>query len=194
MTGSLTLIPTRLAGLLTAVAISVGTLSGCGSAGTPACTDAPVFLVDNTTFVTMPAKSPHPWNERDGVVLSATPVPADLGDYSWARFAPVSGATFFATFLASPGSERTPQAWRLWSQPVPIDKGVLLPAVWPGYLSEGTPAPIKAAGGTYEMGVAYLDGPALETASVVAIYVTTIQVTAGTGQWTFSDAPTCPAH
>lgn len=194
MTGSPTFYPARLAGLLTAVAISVGTLAGCASGRAATCTDAPVFLVDNTTFVTIPAGSAHPWNERNGVVLSSTSVPTDLGDYSWATFAPHAGATSYATFLATPGSERTPKSWRLWNPPAPIDKGVQLPAAWPGYFSEGTPAPVKAAGGTYAMGVAYLDGPSLESATVVATYVTTIQVTAGTGEWTFADAPACPAH
>lgn len=194
MTRSLAPFPARLVGLITATAITVGSIAGCASGSAATCTDAPIFLVDNTTFVTIPAGSAHPWDERNGVVLSATSVPTDLGDYSWATFAPRAGATSFATFLATPGSERTPKAWRLWNQPAPIDNGVLLPAVWPGYFSEGAPAPVKAAGGTYAMGIAYLDGPGLESATVVATYVTTIQVTAGTGEWTFADAPACPAH
>lgn len=184
----------RAAATLTMMAILASSVvSGCASAAAPACTDASVILVDNTTFVTMQAASPHPWNERHGVVLSAKAVPADLGDYSWAVFAPVSGATSYATFVANPGSERTPSAWRLWDDPAPIDTGVMLPAAWPGNFSHGTPAPVKAAGGTYSMGVAYLDGSSLESAHVVKAYLTTIQVTAGTGEWTFSDAPLCQA-
>jgi hypothetical protein len=202
MTGSFTSLPVRLAGLLTAAAISFGSLSGCASAGTPSCTNAPVFLLDNTTATTITPGAPREWDDRNGVVLSARPVPADIGDSSWANFAPVSGATSFVMFLAAPGAEHTPNSWRLWGDVAPIDAGVQLPAAWPGNFDHGDGAPVKASGGTYSMGIAYLDGSSLDSAQVIAAYLTTVTITAGTGQWTFSDAPTCapgaasdrPAH
>jgi hypothetical protein len=176
--------------LLAAGVLSSGTLTGCASTP-PSCTDAPTFLVDNTTATTIPVGTRRPWDDRNGVVVSAQPVPANTGDSSWAIFAPAPGASSYVTFLAPAGSERAPNTWRLWNDPVPIDAGALLPAAWPGNFSHGSQAPVKATGGTYSMGVAYLDRPGLESAKVVKVYITTIQVTPGTGDWTFSDPPTC---
>jgi hypothetical protein len=190
MTGSLPSLAARLA----AAAVALSVLSGCTSAGAPACTDAPVFLVDNTTATTIAPGTPREWDDLNGVVLSARPVPADIGDNSWATFAPHAGATTYATFLTTPGTERAPNSWRLWSDAAPINTGTLLPAVWPGNFTYGRPAPIKASGGTYSMGIAYLDGSSLESAKVTTTYLTTVTIAASTGEWTFADAPACPAN
>jgi hypothetical protein len=155
-------------------------------------TDAPIYLMDNTTAAQVAPGAELDWNTSDGIVLAAHAVPAEVGDLSWASFAPVAGASSTVAFLAAPGSERTPSAWKQWGDVSSVDTGVLLPAVWPGYLENGAPAAVKTAGGTYSMGIVYLDGTAVPSARVIAAYFTTITVdTDGTGAWTFTNPAVC---
>jgi hypothetical protein len=177
--------------LLIAVALSAcaATPTACGGA-----TDAPIHLIDNTTVMEIAPGTRLDWNTSDGVVLAAHALPADLGDLSWASFAPVAGASSVVAFLAQPGSERSPSAWKQWGDISSIDTGVLLPAVWPGHLGYGSPAEVKSAGGTYSMGIAFIDGAAVASARVVAAYFTTITIDRdGTGAWTFANPAVCGA-
>ena len=150
-------------------------------------TDASVYLVDNTTAVEIPSRTQLDWNTADGVVLTANPVPYDLSDFSWAVFpAPTGTTSGYIGFLSSVGSERTPSAWKQWGDFAPIRGGALLPSIWPGYLGNGQPAAVKAAGGTYSMGIAYTDSAVVASTQVVKAYYTTINVDPGTGTWTFA--------
>jgi hypothetical protein len=171
-------------------------LSACSVAPT-ACagaTDAPIYLMDNTTARQIDPGTRLDWNTSDGIVLAAHAVPADLGDLSWASFAPVAGASSVVAFLSAPGSERTPGAWKQWGDATSIDTGVLLPAVWPGYLGKGAPAVVKASGGTFSMGIAFLDGTVVASAHVIAAHFTTITIdTDGSGAWTFANPAVCAA-
>jgi len=152
-------------------------------------TDAPVHLLLGSDLSNMTSGTQIDWNTLDGVNLSPNASPADLGDYSWGSFAPVSGATSWIGFLSLPGQERTPMSWKQWGDFVGIGTGVLIPTVYPGYLGNGAPAATKAAGGTYSMGIAYTDGTAQASAHVIKAYYTTINVDPGTGTWTFSALP-----
>ena len=179
--------------LVLAVASALTACSVTPTACTGA-TDASIYLMDNTTATQISPGVKLDWNTSDGVVLAAHAVPSDLGDLSWASFAPVAGASSVVAFLTAPGMERTPSAWQQWGDVSSIDTGVLLPAVWPGSLGHGTPASVKSAGGTYSMGIAYLDGPAVASAHVIAAYFTTITIdNDGTGAWTFKDPAVCAA-
>ena len=97
--------------------------------------------------------------------------------------APTNGAENVVAFVAPKGSERNKSAWKLWGDANPLGgKGAMLPAVWPGNLSNGDSKAVKNVGGTYSMGVAYLkDGDK----TVVAAYYTTITIDAGKGTWKF---------
>jgi len=170
--------------------MTLAPLSAC-AATHAACADAPIYLMDNTTLTSIDRGARLDWDDRHGVVLSAKPVPSDLGDYSWANFDPVPGASSYVSFLAEPGAERTPSGWKQWGDAGPVDSGVQLPAVWPGHLGEGAPADVKRAGGTYSMGIALTDGTAMASVHVIRVYYTTIHVDANTGTWTFSDPVVC---
>ncbi len=175
-----------LAVVLTLTACSVAPAACAGA------TDAPIYLVDNTTLRQVAPGAKYDWNTSNGIVVAAQAVPVDVGDFSWAPFSPVAGASSFVAFLAGPGSERTPGAWKQWGDVASIDTAVLLPAVWPGYLGNGSPAAVRSAGGTYSMGIAYLDATAVASAHVIAAYFTTITIdTDGTGAWTFSNPAVC---
>lgn len=152
-------------------------------------TDAPIYLMDNSDATGIASGTQLDWNYGNGIVLTANPVPADLGDLSWATFAPVAGSTNYIGFLSAPGSERTPTAWKQYSQFGSSTSGVVLPSVWPSYLGNGAPAAVKAAGGTYSMGIAFTDSPVLGSTHVVKAYYTTINVDAGTGTWKFATPP-----
>jgi len=181
----------KVLSLVVALALSACSVAPTACAG---ATDAPIYLIDNTSARQISPGTRFDWNVSDGIVLAAHAVPVDLGDLSWASFPPVRGASSVVAFLAEPGSERTPGAWKLWGDASSIDTGVLLPAVWPGYLAHGIPAAVKSAGGTYSMGIAYLDGTSVASAHVIAAYFTTITVdTDGTGAWTFTDPTVCTA-
>lgn len=151
-------------------------------------TDAPIYLMDNTTAEGIPAGTQLDWNTSNGVVLTANPVPSDLGDLSWATLAaPTGSANTFITFLATPGTERSPKTWKAYGDAVALNgQGALLPALWPGHFLYGTSSAVKAAGGTYSMGIAYTDSAIVASTNVVKAYYTTINVDAGTGTWTFA--------
>jgi hypothetical protein len=107
-----------------AVLLAIATaLSACSVAPT-ACagtTDAPIYLMDNTTATQIAAGARLDGNTSDGVVLATHAVRGDVGDLVWAPFAPVPGASSVVAVLAAPGSERTPKAWKQWDDVSSID-------------------------------------------------------------------------
>ena len=179
-----------------AVAALLATMSPLAQAATtPAydtTTDGRIYLVDGTSYAQLNAGTQLAWNTSAGVVLSAAPVDSvavAAGDYSWATFpAPTGTATKFTSFLAPVGSERTPTAWSEWGVFNNLNgAGASLPAVWPGHLTNGTPAAVKTAGGTYSMGIAYTDSAVAASTHVLKAYYTTVNIDAGTGTWTFAE-------
>src|ERR1035437_1154007 len=146
-------------GVFAAVFVTVS-LSGCAAAPTwDAASDAKVYLVNNTTALDFADGATVDWNTDQGVVLCSFPL-GSAPPYDQTKMAlpaPTNGALDFIAFLAPKGSERNKTAWKLWGDTTALDgKGALLPAVWPGYLSNGDSKAVKNAGGTYSMGVAYL--------------------------------------
>ena len=157
-------------------------------------TDAPIYLMDGATYAQLTPGDQLDWNPGNGIILSANPVPADMGDYTWATFPSQAdtGASNWIGFVSLPGQERTPISWKQFGDFSTVESGAWLTSVWPGYLGNGAPAAVKAAGGTYSMGIAYTDGTAVASAHVIKAYYTTITVDAGTGTWTFSGPSTPP--
>ncbi len=151
--------------------------------------DGPVYLVNNTTVVQFADGSMVDWNTDQGVVLSAVPVPTVPTDFEPLAFpAPTNGALDAIPFITPKGSERNKAAWKLWGDSSPLNgKGALLPSVCPGCLINGNPTPVKDAGGTYSMGVAYLKD---NDQTVVSAFYTTITIEAGSGSWTFATPST----
>jgi hypothetical protein len=180
----------RLAIAIFAALFATMALSGCADTALTwdSTSDAPVYLVNNTTTVQFADGSTVDWNTNQGVVLAVAQVPTLPTDFGPLTFpAPTNGAVDYMAFLAPKGSERTVSSWKAWDDPMPLDdKGVLLPWVWPGYLSNGNTKAVKNAGGTYSMGVAYLKD---NDQTVVSAFYTTITVDAGKGTWKFTTPP-----
>ncbi|PKQ32282.1 MAG: hypothetical protein CVT62_04480 [Actinobacteria bacterium HGW-Actinobacteria-2] len=181
-----------IAGLL-GLALPAALVQAADTPSFPAGSAGDVYLVNGKTNQVYAAGSELAWDETQGVFLSATSVastPADSAAYEALRLpAPTDGATTATTFLAAPGHEATVADWKAYSDPVPLNsKGVLLPQVTPSYqaygagLADGLGAlAVKATGGTYSLGVAYLKG-----STVVKTYYTTIAVTSGSGAFKFA--------
>jgi Bacterial Ig-like domain (group 3) len=158
-------------------------------------TDGTVYLMDNTNAVQFADGTQMDWNPANGVVLTANAVPASLGDLSWATFAAPTGASKdYIPFLSLPGAERTPKAWKAWSDPSLLGGvGALLPNVAPGAMLYGAPGAVKASGGTFSMGIAYTDSAIVASTNVVKAYYVTVNVDATTGAWKFSTYVPKPA-
>jgi len=147
-------------------------------------TDGPVYLMDGTSATQIAEGTQLEWNYSNTIVLMNAPAPADLSDLTSITFpAPAAGVNDYIAFMAPKGSERTKSAWKSWGTSFPLGGfGALLPSVFPSYLGNGEPAAVKAAGGTYSMGIAYMTNNDL---TVAKAYYTTINVDAGVGTWTF---------
>jgi hypothetical protein len=165
-------------------------LSGCAAAATgwDSTSDAKVYLMNNTSTLQFADGSTVDWNTNQGVVLASAPILAVPTDWDpLALPAPTHGALNYVAFLAPKGSERNKTSWKLWGRAYSLDgKGALLPAVWPGYLTNGDSKAIKNAGGTYSMGVAYLKD---SDKTVVSAFYTTITIDGGKGTWKFATPP-----
>ncbi|ANP73332.1 WxL domain-containing protein [Cryobacterium arcticum] len=139
--------------------------------------DGPMYIYDGTTAEIIPADAPFAWDEA--AVSSNSPT-----DPSDPLFCPV-GSEGAVQFLSAPGEERNPLNWMAYSPggfDPSLDLSVLLAPMMPEGLYNGLPgqAAVKAAGGTYSLGVActiYND------VKVVGAFYRTITVEAGTGIW-----------
>jgi hypothetical protein len=169
------------------VLFSVVVVSGCASPATvttfPTTSDAPVYLVDADTNTSYANGTQLDWDARLGVVLSAIPAPTAPTDIEAMRLPFVNGSLTETPFLSAPGSERKPTDWKGFGETLPLNgKGSILRDVSPSSFLNGAPASVKAAGGTYSLGVAYCDSPT----HVTAAFFTTIAVDAGKGTWKFA--------
>jgi hypothetical protein len=160
----------------------------------PSTSAAPVYLVDGMDNIQYAAGTQMAWNAPMNVHLSAIPMPSAPADPEPMRLPAVSGAEQFITFIASPGDESIRNNWKAYGTtfPVTANQGVLMPNVTPTSQVNGLPgqAAVKAAGGTYSLGVAYVKNNGL---TVISAYFTTINVDAGTGAWKFATPTVAPA-
>ena len=154
-------------------------------------TDAPIYLISGADASPLTPGTQYDFNFADTALVSSVPVP-DVENIDATRTPPASGgALTWIAFIAAQGQERTKSNWKAWgdSSAIPA-QGVLLGQVTPGYLGNGpNAASVKANGGTYSLGIAYLKNNDL---TVVSAYYTTINVDAGTGTWTFVNMPPAP--
>ena len=153
--------------------------------------DGPIYLMDNGTARTITAGTQLDWDANNGLVATRIPITADadLADLDATRLpAPTHGEDTAMPFISPVGSERTRSAWTSFGDATSVDSnGLLLGAIWPAHIGYGAPAAIKAAGGTWSMGWAYLaEGVNPLSAAVTKAYYTTINVDAGTGTWKFA--------
>ncbi|WP_382306402.1 hypothetical protein [Herbiconiux sp. UC225_62] len=92
-------------------------------------------------------------------------------------------------FISPRGQERTPSAWVAYNESgfMPGTKNVLLPAAQLSAMVLGPVGAngVRAAGGNYSLGFAFMKTNNLAIASD-AIYYTNISITPGTGTWTFA--------
>lgn len=157
----------------------------------PTTSDGQVYLVDGKTNVDYAAGTSLDWSTPQGAFLSATELTSTPSNYEPARLPAVAGAEQAVTFLSAVGDERDRTKWKAFSDTVNLGgKGVLLPQVTPAYQGNGggledglASAAVKATGGTYSLGVAYVKDNAQ---TVVKAYYTTIQVASGSGLWKFA--------
>jgi len=149
--------------------------------------DAPVFVVDAGTAVSVPPGSRLAWDWGQEAVLSSRALDAAPTDYDAIRLpAPASEATQFVSFIAAPGDERTPGSWKGWADRYSFDadrSGVLMPDITPYTMINGAElSSVRRLGGTFSAGVAYTKD---NGQTVVSAYYTTITVEPG-GTWSFS--------
>ena len=149
----------------------------------PSGSDGPVYIAGSLNDTAFPRGTQLAW-DQSGIVLVALPI-ATEESYDWVSLqlpAPRTGAVRARTFISAPGDERTKDKWK--ADGVSLDllgRGAYLPEATPGDLYGS--APLKASGGTYSLGVAYLED---DDRTVSSVYFTTINVDAGTGTWTFA--------
>jgi len=156
----------------------------------PATSYAPVYLVDGADNIQHPAGTLMDWNDYRGAHISAIPVSETPTNYEPTRLPYVDGAEEWINFISPPGEEFDRSGWLAYGNKVALSgKGALLPIVTPGQVLFGLPgqAAVKAAGGTYSLGVAYIHTNGLY---VVTAFFTTINVDAGTGTWRFATPTT----
>jgi len=131
------------------------------------------------------------WDDWRMAHLAAIPCPETPTDYETVRLPYVEGSEEFINFISEPGKEFNRNDWLAWGDKWAFQgggtKGAMLPFVTPDKVLYGSGPAVKAAGGTYSLGVAYLHTNGLY---VVTAFFTTINVDAGTGDWKFATPTT----
>ena len=150
--------------------------------------DGPIYLMDNGTALTVDKGTQLAWDVSNGLVATSIPITGDIADLDATRLAaPTQSEDSAIAFISPEGSEKTRSAWKSYGDVTSVDSnGLLLGAIWPAHIGYGAPAAVKAAGGTYSMGWAYLAPGNPTTAAVTKAYYTTINVDPGSGTWKFA--------
>ncbi|TPW77142.1 hypothetical protein [Schumannella soli] len=150
-------------------------------ADTPSDSAGAFWIADGNTGAPVTKGSTLQWN--DGVI--AIPVKDDYD----ALFQGSADAESVAVFLAPVGKEKTISAWSAYA-PSGFNNGsknVLQPTATLGSLVNGNGLAVKAAGGEYSVGLAFLKNNGLTMANA-GIYYTRVHIQPG-GAYTF-DTPT----
>ena len=185
------MIKTKITGFTVALAIA-GLMMPVGIATAaveptefPATSYAPVYLVDGNDNVQFAPGTTMGWDDWRMAHLSAIPVATTPTDYETVRLPYVAGSEQYINFISLPGDEFSRSTWIAWGDKWDLvnNKGPLLPFVLPTTVLYGNPGSVKAAGGTYSLGIAYIHTNGLY---VVTAFFTTINVDAGTGDWKFA--------
>jgi len=159
------------------------------SAAEPNGSVSPVYLMNSNDGSVYPAGTVLDF--AAGVVSSPT---TDFND----KFVGSADATSVMTFISPRGQERTPANWTASAVNSFFEntKTSWLPDLGLNKQIQGRPGNVLANGGQYSVGVAFMKNNGLTVAEAGVSY-TYIDVTAGTGRYTFSTptttAPTEPA-
>lgn len=173
-----------VAGLIAAIA-PVGAAQAADEPSFPSTSPIPVYLLDQNTNVTIPKGTQLDWAPASGAALSPAKSNAIVTNLDTVRLpAPTDGAVQWVSFMSVPGEEMSVANWKAYSDKSDLDGvGASLAEVAPGALAYGQPLVVKATGGTYSLGVAYVKNNGL---TAVVSYYTTINVDAGAGTWKFA--------
>jgi len=184
-------------GLIGALAATlVGATLTSASAAEPNGGAQPVYILDANDGTVIPAGTKNAFAK---IVVAGPLSGGSSGDPELAgeRYVGSADATSVATFVALPGDERTPSAWKArgLSGFYPGTKDTWLPSIALSNQNLNNIQGVKAAGGEYSLGIAFMKNNGLTIADA-GISFTRISVTAGTGEWTFetpgTGTPTVP--
>jgi len=158
------------------VAIVGVSVSAANSAPEPNGSDQALYVLDNLTGL---AKTPGSTVAFTASVIGGPD--ADNSNYT-DEFTVPAGTLNTYSFLSPRGSERTKSAWNIFAS-----SGSITPIITPNQLatntlnSPGNVAAVKAAGGNYSLGIAFVNS----AGTVIGASYTYISMTAGTGAYTF---------
>jgi len=172
------------------IAASVGALALAGmTAGVAQATDSvtpdpyyagSIYLVDGVSL----GAAAQPLAYDAGV--NAIPAVGDIVN----KFPIPAGATEAWGFIAPQGMENQVSKWNAKSVVALTPGGVWLPDMTPqNQITQGLGSPagtnaVKAAGGAYSIGLAYTTNSGV---TLISEYYGHVQITAGTGEYTFTD-------
>lgn len=169
---------------VTAVVVALAGASVTAALAAPPATvgsDAPFYISDGGTGVALTPGATVLFDDD----VAGNP-DADNSSFTEAFTIPAGTANTYA-FISPRTSERTKSAWNAYTI-----AGALTPAVsLYGLVTNSTNTPgsangVKAAGGNYSLGVAFVNA----AGTVIGASYTYIEVTAGTGSWTFATPAT----
>jgi len=162
--------------------VLVSGVSVAASAATLLPSDGPVYVYDTNSALGAAGYS-WAWDEDAFGSASATDVNAML--------ACPAASTGVSIFLSDPGTERTPLTWKAYAAGAfnGASTNVLNSFLVPDALVNGAGAGVKAAGGTFSLGVACTTNNGV---TVVGAFFNTIVVTPVTGAYTIAAGPTAP--
>ncbi len=166
-----------------ALGLAVSTASIAMADVQPNGSDAGMYVFNNDAGAYAADGSTLQW--LDDVLVS----PSNVDPFATVQCP--ADSTGWATFITAPGTERTPSAWKAWTNNVGHNstKTLLGVDISPIQQLSGATAPIKAAGGNWSFGMACEKDSNVNLASSGVWYITA-HVTAGTGAYTFDPVST----
>jgi hypothetical protein len=173
-------------GVVAAALVASSSVAANAALSTPPGTIAPFYLIDSLTGEAVPPGSSLSWTTDVSGNPSANNVAFDE------VFTGPADAEGVVPFISPRGSEKSPSAWIAYGVGGFADVAAKTVLMSPAKLDSMTMGVsgangVKAQGGDYSLGFAFVRNNALNVASD-AVYFTHISITAGTGAWTF-DTP-----
>ncbi|RFA16412.1 hypothetical protein B7R22_02685 [Subtercola boreus] len=176
--------PVRFGGalLLSALSLALVGLAPVSASAAGTVSDGAYILYDSGTETRFPAGHVALWDDD----LVASPNSSDPR----AHFTCASDAESVQTFISPVGSERTRASWIGYADSGFFfgSKDVLEPSANLSAQILGSAGQARARGGDYSVGLACLKFNGVQFASA-GLWFTTVHVTAGSGSWTYDQAP-----
>jgi hypothetical protein len=176
-------IATIAAAGVAALGLAVGTTSIAMADVQANGSDTGLYLFDNDAAAFVSNGTTLHWD--NDILVS----PSDTDPFATLQCP--ADSTGWATFITTPGTERTPSAWKAWNATVGHNstKTLLGVDISPIYQTSGATAPIKSGGGNYSFGAACMKDNNVNLASS-GVWYFSAHITAGTGDYTFDPATT----